>query len=121
MEQLDRAEIIKKGYETMRIATWPVDKQISYWKEIAFDKGMQKGKLKGEIKGEISKIKILIELKWSKDQIIPKIKFLNDPKISHKLDQNLQYIAEHLDGYESDICYELDLYDTLLSGSDDVS
>lgn len=137
--KLDREEIIQKGYEIMKIATWSGDKQTLYWKERdniraaqqaledakeeGREEGLQKGKLKGEIKGEISKVKTAIKWNVPKEHIMLELKFLTNEKIIDKLDDNLKYIERHevYDGYESDICNELGLCSILLSGSDDLS
>ncbi|AVP87658.1 Putative transposase [Candidatus Phycorickettsia trachydisci] len=141
---LDRKEIIKKGYEIMKIATWSADKQTLYWKEKdneraaqqilkeskeegfaegfeegmekGMEKGMERGKLKGEIKGEISKVKTAIKWNVSKDHVVLELKFLTNPKLMDKLESNLSYIQEHMDDTESVICDELGLCDALGEG-----
>jgi predicted transposase/invertase (TIGR01784 family) len=124
-EAPDRSEIIKRGYEIMKVATWSSDTQALYWKQKmneldlietqqeleyeAFERGEVKGKLKGEIKGEISKIKDLLDLGISKETITPKLKFLTQDKIREEFDHNFEYIRNHLEDTDSQICDELDL------------
>ena len=124
-EAPDRSEIIKKGYEIMKLATWSSDTQALYWKQKmneldlietqqeleyeAFERGEVKGKLKGEIKGEISKIKDLLDLGISKETITPKLKFLTQDKIREEFDHNFEYIRTHIEDTDSQICDELDL------------
>jgi len=135
-EAPDRSEIIKRGYEIMKVANWTPDQKALYWKQKmneiafleaqqlqeeeaiikaqeAFEKGIAKGelqgKLKGEIKGEISKIKDLLELGISQEKIIPKLKFLTQEKIKGEFDHNFDYISTHLEDTDSQICDELDL------------
>ena len=135
-EEPDRSEIIKRGYEIMKVANWTPDQKALYWKQKmneiafleaqqlqeeeaiikaqeAFEKGIAKGelqgKLKGEIKGEISKIKDLLELGISQEKIIPKLKFLTQEKIKGEFDHNFDYISTHLEDTDSQICDELDL------------
>lgn len=128
-EAPDRSEIIKRGYEIMKVATWSSDTQALYWKQKmneldlietqqeleyeAFERGEVKGKLKGEIKGEISKIKGFLDFGISSEQIIPKLKFLTHDKVKDKLDSNLTYIRDHLEDSDSDICDELGLVGSL--------
>ena len=135
-EEPDRSEIIKRGYEIMKVANWTPDQKALYWKQKmneiafleaqqlqeeeaiikaqeAFEKGIAKGelqgKLKGEIKGEISKIKDLLELGISQEKIIPKLKFLTQEKVKGEFDHNFDYIRTHLEDTDSQICDELDL------------
>jgi len=127
-EEPDRSEIIKKGYEIMKVANWTPDQKALYWKqkmnETAFLEAQQlqeqealikvqeafaKGKIEGEIKGEISKIKDLLDLGISKETITPKLKFLTQDKIRKEFDHNFEYIRTHLGDTDSQICDELDL------------
>ena len=129
IEEPDRNEIIKKGYEIMKVAKWDHDTQVLYWKQQAnmqdlietqkstaeeafnegFEKGLEKAKLKGEIKGEISKVKSLIKFKIAEEEIIKDLKFLTHEKVLDKLESNLQYISEHIGDTDSQICEELGL------------
>lgn len=123
-EEPDRNEMIKKGYEIMKVAKWDNDTKVLYWKQKMNEQAIlevqeetlekvqeafDKGKLKGEIKGEISKIKDFFELGVLQEQIIPKLKFLTKDKVRDKIDTNLTYIQEHLEEADSDICDELGL------------
>ena len=124
-------DIIKKGYNIMKLANLSEDQRILYWKqksnemeelkeqkmleEKAFQEGVEegiekgkiKGKLKGEIKGEISKIKDLLDFGVSPEKIIPKLKFLTRDEVKDKLESNIAYIQKHLEDSDSDICDEL--------------
>jgi len=122
-------EIIKKGYNIMKVANWSEDQRILYWKqksneieelkeqkmleEKAFqegiEKGIERGKLKGEVKGEISKIKGFFDFGASQEQIISKLKFLTHHNVKDKIDENLKYIQDHLSDTDSQICDALDL------------
>lgn len=82
-EEPDRANIIKKGYEIMKVAKWTPDQQVLYWKqkvteqdlletqeEIKQEKfmegkeiGREEGKIEGEIEGKIDIVKKMIETK----------------------------------------------------------
>ncbi len=120
-EEPDRNEIIKQGYEIMKVAKWDHDTQILYWKqktnmqdlietqELLKQEEFQKGKLKGEIKGEISKVKSLIKFKIAEEEIIKDLKFLTHQKVLDKLESNLRYIGEHVGDTDSQICEELGL------------
>ncbi len=106
LSEPDRHELIKEGYNIMKMMKWAGDKQVLYWKEQmreldaienqkeeklkAFQEGLEKGKLegikegelkgkwKGEVKGEIGKIKIGLEAKLDDDKIIKKLKYTQD-------------------------------------------
>jgi len=122
-------DIIKKGYNIMKVANWSEDQRILYWKqrsneieelkeqkmleEKAFqegiEKGIEKGKLKGEIKGEISKIKGFIKYSISPETFTTDLKFLTHDKVKENFKTNLTYIQDHLSDADSDICDELEL------------
>ena len=128
----DRNEIIKQGYEIMKVATWDHDTKVLYWKQkvneqdfIAtqeelkkeeFKKGEIKGELKGEIKGEISKVKDLLDLETPLEKIISKLKFLTHEKVIGNLDHNIKYIREHANDSDSNICDKLGLVGDLFEG-----
>lgn len=125
----DRNDIIKKGYEIMKVTTWTPDQKTLYWKQKmneesflaaqelqereVFEKGEIKGKLKGEIKGEISKIKDFFNLGIAQEKIISMLKFLTDDKIKDNIEPNLSYIQSHFNDSDSEICEELGLVGSL--------
>jgi predicted transposase/invertase (TIGR01784 family) len=119
-------DIIKEGYEAMKIKTLQEKKLADmYWnakaREDSYDlqnqelkeEYLMKGKLKGEIKGEISKIKNFIELEVPQEKFAPKLHFLNEEKFKINLDFNLSYIKEHLEDTESAIGEHLNLFDKM--------
>jgi len=129
-EAPDRSDIIKRGYEIMKVANWTPDQKALYWKqkmnEIAFLEAQQlqeeealikaheafeKGQLRGEIKGEIGKIKMALENKWEDDKIVKKLKHTHDKFTSIKeyFEQNPTQLTE--DDNESIIMGELGLLD----------
>lgn len=135
-EEPDRSEIIKRGYEIMKVAKWTPDQKALYWKQKmneiafleaqqlqeeealikaqeAFEKGIAKGelqgKLKGEIKGEISKIKGFIKYNIPSEAFTTDLKFLTHDKVRENFKTNLTYIQDHLSDTDSQICDELDL------------
>ena len=109
----DRAEIIKKGYEIMKVANWTHDKKTLYWKQKADEEAFfeelkdeklklkegafKKGKLKGEIKGEISMVKNFIKFGVNTEKFKDGLNFLTSDKVKaeHK-DNFIDYIGEHL-------------------------
>jgi predicted transposase/invertase (TIGR01784 family) len=103
----NRNELIKKGYNIMKLATWDPKDQTLYWKqkqaEIDFikqkqydkEEAFEQGKWKGEVKGEISKFKDFLDLG------VPKEKYEN--KFTYIKPENFQYIQEHIDETESQI------------------
>jgi predicted transposase/invertase (TIGR01784 family) len=113
VEEPDRNNLIKKGYDIMKIAKWDEDTKNLYWKEkmneidaiqqIEFDKeevfkegmmkGIKEGKWKGEVKGEIKQIKFGLKYKMDEEKIVEYLKFLNK--------DNFPYIKEHIDDTES--------------------
>lgn len=126
----DRNEIIKKGYEIMKVATWNPDVQALYAHQKAmeqdfletqeevkreeFENGELQGKLKGEIKGEISKVKSLIKFGVAQEKIITDLKFLTNEKVKDQFESNLEYIKAHPEDSDSDICETLGLVGSLL-------
>lgn len=121
----DRNEVIKKGYDIMKTVKWTEDQKILYWKQKANEEDLRrtideeikesftKGEIKGEIKGEVSKVKDFFGLGISLDKIIPKLKFLTNPKVKDKLEENLAYIRDHAEDSDSDICEALGLVGSL--------
>ena len=121
--------IIKKGYEIMKMSLWEQDQQIVYWRQKrdqdlseqslkqkidgAFkegeEKGIQKGKWKGEIKGEIGKIKMGIKYNMKSEQIKNELKFLTNDENTNNFDINFKYIEEHLSDNESVIMGAMDI------------
>lgn len=85
----DVHELIKKGYNIMKIANWSEDQRLLYWKQKSNEieeireqklleekvfnegklegikEGIEQGKWKGEVKGEISKFKDFQKLVFS--------------------------------------------------------
>ena len=133
----DMDSIIQEGYDIMKVAKWDSDTRTLYWKQKAderselleskrlqeeqykhgFDNGFEvgkkqaseKSKLKGEIKGEISKVKSLIKYKVPLKEIASNLQFLTHNKVKEKLEQNINYIQDHINDTDSDICEELGL------------
>lgn len=127
----ERNEIIKQGYEIMKIAKWGPDIQAAYWKqkqdvedilqeqedliEETKQKAFQKGKLKGEIKGEIGKIKIALGEKWENEKVdkkvVKKLKHTHEKfqDIKEYFEKNPNQLTE--DDNESVIIGELGLLD----------
>jgi len=113
----DRNELIKKGYNIMKLATWDPKDQTLYWKqkqneidavqqkefdkEEAFEKGKLEGKWKGEVKGEIKQIKFGLKYKMDEEKIAEDLKFLKK--------DNFPYIQEHIDDNESVIMSGMDI------------
>jgi hypothetical protein len=109
----------------MKVASWDPNIQALYWHQKAVEEDFfetqeeakreefNKGKLKGEIKGEISKVKDFLEESFSKEKIISKLKFLTQDKVKDSLESNLEYIKNHLEDSDSDICEELGLVGAL--------
>ena len=129
----DVDEIIKEAYKIMEITNWKPEIKELYEKALEKEqdeileaqrnisdalakgeligelKGELKGMLKGELKGEISKVKALIDVGATKEQIFSKIKFLNNDKVKNQLEDNLSYIKNHIQDSDSDICDALGL------------
>lgn len=113
----DRSEIIKRGYEIMKIANWTEEERNSYelskikeayilkeevaMKEEAEKVGFDKGKLKGEIKGEISQFKNFQKLGLKEEVYKDMFKYLKQ--------DNFPYIQEHIDDTESVIMGGMDI------------
>lgn len=132
-EAPDRNEIIKKGYEIMKVKNWtPLQcAQYEHQQDAAEDlrltieakiakegrdkylEGKLEGKLKGEIKGEIKMVKGFLKYNVPKANIVQDLKFLTDPKVLENLDNNLDYIRQHNDETDSLICEELGLMGAL--------
>ncbi|WPY01546.1 PD-(D/E)XK nuclease family transposase (plasmid) [Candidatus Trichorickettsia mobilis] len=131
----ERNEIIKKGYEIMKMSKWDADTQALYWKQKQYikdvlqdqeeliqetaekaykegeSKGIEKGKIKGEVKGEISKVKNFMELEVPQEKFITKLHYLTQEKFKDNLEYNLNYIKDHLAETESVIGDNLHLFD----------
>lgn len=101
----NRNELIKKGYNIMKLATWDPKDQALYWKqkqsEIDFikqkeydkEEAFEQGKWKGEVKGEISQFKNFQKLGLKEEQYKDMFKYLKQ--------DNFPYIQEHIDDTES--------------------
>ena len=113
LEMPNRNELIKKGYNIMKLATWDPKDQVLYWKQKQneidaiqqkeFDKeeAFNQGKWKGEVKGEIKQIKFGLKYKMDEEKIVEDLKFLKK--------DNFPYIKEHLDETESQIMGGMDI------------
>jgi predicted transposase/invertase (TIGR01784 family) len=124
-EEPDRDKIIKQGYEIMKVASWDPNIQALYWHQKAVEEDFfetqeeakreefDKGKLKGEIKGEIKAVKGYLKYEVSKEKFTPDLKFLTQDKVKDSLESNLEYIKNHLEDSDSDICEELGLVGAL--------
>jgi len=140
---LDREEIIKKGYEIMKIATWSADKQTLYWKEKdneraaqqilkeskeegfeqgmkegmekGIEQGIEKGMQKGKWKGRIKGE--IFTMKTLLELEVPKDKIISKLKIL-KDPKVVDHVENHMDDNESVICGELGLYDAFGEGDD---
>ena len=125
LNEPDRHELIKQGYNIMKMMKWEGDKQVLYWKEQmreldaienqkeekikAFQDGLEKGKFegmkegiekgkwKGEYKGEIGKIKMGIEAKLEDEKILKKLHYTKD-----KLPQFKEYFEQYPERMEID-------------------
>jgi predicted transposase/invertase (TIGR01784 family) len=129
----ERNDIIKKGYEIMKMSQWNGDTKALYWKQKqdvedilreqeelikdteqkAFKEGELKGKLKGEIKGEIKQVKNFIELELPQEKFVSKLHYLNQENFKNNLDFNLNYIRNNLEETESAIGEHLHLFDKM--------
>jgi predicted transposase/invertase (TIGR01784 family) len=128
-------DIIKKGYDIMKLANLTPEQKNLYWKEKqgeldtleqieiekkeaseqAFKegefkgklKGEVKGKLKGEVKGEIKQIKFGMENEISEEKIISKLNYTKSKFEDIKIHLN----TGHFDDTESVIGDNLHLFD----------
>jgi predicted transposase/invertase (TIGR01784 family) len=118
----DRNELIKKGYNIMKLATWDPKDQTLYWKqkqneidavqqkefdkEEAFLKGIEKGELKGkwkgEVKGELKQFKFLKQLEKSGIDIKEEQYLKSMKHTKAKFSDVKSYFAEHPDQMEID-------------------
>lgn len=104
----NRNELIKKGYNIMKLATWDPKDQTLYWKqkqaesdfikqkEYDKEEAFEHGKWKGEYKGEIGKIKMGIKYDLG-DKITNELKYTKDKFIDFK-----NYFQEHPSQLEAD-------------------
>jgi len=129
VEEPDRNDLIKKGYDIMKIAKWDEDTKNLYWKEkineidaiqqIEFDKeevfkeGMLKGKWKGEVKGEIKQFKFLKQLEKSGIDIKEEQYLKSMKHTKAKFSDIKSYFVEHPDQMEID-----DNESVIMSGMD---
>jgi hypothetical protein len=130
----ERNEIIKKGYEIMKMSKWDENTQALYWKQKqyvedvlheqeeliketeqkafkegefkGFTEGEFKGKLKGEVKGEIKEAK----KGFNKFKIEPE-KMVEELEFKFLKTEHVNYIQDHLDDAESVIGDNLHLFD----------
>jgi len=114
-------EAIKKGYEIMQKCLWDSNKEITIWREIQkeyyevlnlneeFKKGYEKGKLKGSLYAEISMIQFLSEQNYPKEEIKKKVKLIGQKRYREDLDIPIQYIIDHPEKTENEICENLKL------------
>ena len=134
----NRHPIIQKAYEAMRISNWDRHTQELYFLEkrvrqeyeeereylkYKVKEEFKRGELKGEIQGEISKIKTLINLGIEQKQIVQSLNFLTMQELKDKLENNIEYIKDHVNETDRQICEDLDLlrplYGLLSFDSDD--
>lgn len=103
----DRNELIKKGYNIMKLATWSPKDQALYWKqkqneidaiqqkefdkEEAFEQGLQKGKWHEKVKQEIKQVKTYKKMEMENEGLDVS-KYYN--KIKYK-DQIMSYFDKN--------------------------
>lgn len=92
----DRNELIQKGYNIMKLATWDSSDRAKLWKQKqneidalqqkVFDKedAYQKGKLEERLTSDIDKIKMGNEFNLQKESIFKKFKCLNKKRFAEK-------------------------------------
>lgn len=105
----DRNELIKKGYNIMKLATWDPKDQALYWKqkqaEIDFIKQKEYDKNEAEkfgfIKAEVQKYKDFKDLGLKKEMYVSKFKYLQE--------KNFSYIDDHIDETNTQIMGEMDI------------
>ena len=123
----DRNDIIKRGYEIMKIANWTKEDRDAYElsklkeayalkeeeamkqeaEKIGFDKGLEKGKWHEKYKGEISKIKMGLEANLEDEKILKNLSYTKD-----KFSEFKTYFEQHrelmeIDDNESEIMGEM--------------
>jgi hypothetical protein len=122
-EEPDRNEIIKKGYEIMKLAKWDADTKALYWKQRVteqdlletqeslnkemFEKGKLEGRVEGRVKGEI-KGRIEGEIKGRIEGEISQVKSLikyNIPKEKIILDLKFLIDDKVSDKLEENLAY----------------
>ena len=132
-EDPDRNEIIKKGYEIMKIANWTEDQKILYWKQKAtqqdfletqesmakefYEKGIEKGKVEAEIVSDIEKILHAFEFSIPIDKILGKLRQIKDDVLTKLID----YIKSgHIKDKPEEIGIALDLFgDNVINSNDE--
>lgn len=126
----DRNNLIQKGYNIMKLATWDPKDQALYWKqkqneidaiqqkefdkEEAFNQGLEKGKWKGEVKGEIKQFKFLKQLEKSgidikEEQYLKSMKHTKDKLLQFKEYFNTYPKQMEIDDNESVIMLGMDI------------
>lgn len=118
-EDPDRNEIIKKGYEIMKIANWNEDQKILYWKQKATEQAFletqksmvqesyEKGKIEAEIVSDIEKVLVAFEFELPLDKIVSKLKQIKDNVLTALID----YIKSgHAEDKPEDIGAALELF-----------
>lgn len=95
----DVSEIIKKGYEIMKIANWTEDQRTLYWKQKSNEQNeireqellIRDGELKeikGIVKGEIKQVKMAVKYGIEKSKIEADFEYVK----GEKLDQLFEYL-----------------------------
>lgn len=117
----NRDEIIKKGYEIMKVTTWDYDTRVLYWKQKASEQDFletqedlkkeeyMKGRLEGKLEGKIDMIKTLFKCGIPEEKIMKESEFLTQGSVKYGLEGSIKYIQDHLDATSSDICNHLGL------------
>jgi predicted transposase/invertase (TIGR01784 family) len=121
----DIDELIKKGYEIMKVMNWSKEKLEIYkqqredklLEDMEQEKMKEKYEWKGEVKGEIKLVKSLLKYKIEPKEIPNNTKFLGKKKGFEKsMEDNLKdisYIEEHKDDSATVILGGLDIeYDS---------
>lgn len=123
----DISEIIKKGYDIMKIANWNEDQRTLYWKQKATELYeieeqrilIEYGETRGKIKGEIDKISFALSLNVTEEQILNSLVYTKE-----NYNQIMKLLTDHKQQYSIDTIYQL-LYETdnddLVSLSGDLS
>lgn len=110
----DISEIIKKGYDIMKIANWNEDQRTLYWKQKATELHeieeqrilIEDGETRGKIKGEIDKISFGLSLSATKEQISNSLIYTKE-----NYDQIIALIQDQEQQHSVDEIYQL-LYET---------
>lgn len=138
LDEPDRHELIKQGYDIMKMMKWEGDKQVLYWKEQmrefdaqenqkelileAKNQGILEGKIKGEVKSDIGKIKMGIKYKINQEEIKSDLTLLGKKRApTTNIDDLFKYMQDHMGDTDSQICDDLDLMKDIDFGADFVN